>query len=94
MLMRYIKNPEHPEIPICQYLRAKASYVPDLQNEHYMEVHYPYDQFFCLKTLHHVGPDDDMVCPEECLPRRRCYEPLKMPNILAKEHEKRNLDTT
>ncbi len=85
--MRYIKNPEHPHVPICKYLRAKASYVPDMQNEHYMEIHYPYDQFYCLKTLHNVGPDDDIVCPEDCLPQRVCYEPLPVPILFTERDE-------
>jgi len=76
--MAFIKNPDRPDEPVCRNLRTKASYVPDLQNAHFMEVHHPYAQYHCLKTLHPVGPDDDIVCPEECTAKRICFEPLAM----------------
>ena len=74
--MSFIKNPDHPELPICQNLRTKASYVPDMRDEHYMEVHHPYNNYFCLKTLEAYGPDDDVVCPEDCTPERICFVAL------------------
>lgn len=74
--MSFIKNPAHPELPICENMRTKASYVPDMQNQDYMEVHHPYSNYFCLKTLHAIGPDDDVVCPEQCVPERICFAPL------------------
>ncbi len=74
--MSFIKNPEKPDLPICKNMRTKASYVPDMQDPHYMEVYDPYSQYFCLKTLHVIGPDDDIVCPEECTASRNCFEPL------------------
>lgn len=74
--MSFIKNPAFPELPICKNLRTKASYVPDIQNEHYMKVHHPYANYYCLKTLHPVGPDDDVVCPADCLPSRVCFQPM------------------
>ena len=74
--MSFIKNPDHPELPICQNLRTKASYVPDMRDEHYMEVHHPYNNYFCLKTLEAFGPDDGTVCPEDCTPDRVCFVPL------------------
>ena len=74
--MSFIKNPEHPDLPICKHLRTKASYVPDMRDKHYMEVYHPFANYYCLKTLHVVGPDDDIVCPEECTPKRVCFEAL------------------
>jgi hypothetical protein len=74
--MSFIKNPDQPHLPVCQNLRTKASYIPDLRDEFYMEMHHPYSQYFCLKTLHAVGPDDDVVCPEDCGTHRRCFESL------------------
>ncbi|MFQ5641411.1 MAG: hypothetical protein ACE5IR_25820 [bacterium] len=73
--MAFIRNPDHPDLPMCKSMRTKASYIPDMQDEHYMEVHHPYNQYFCLNTLHNVGPDDDVVCPEDCTPNRVCFEP-------------------
>lgn len=75
--MAFIKNPEKPEMPICRDLRTKASYIPDLQSDYYMQIYYPYDQFYCLKTLHNIGPDDRPVCPEDCGPERSCFKPLR-----------------
>lgn len=74
--MSFIKNPDHPELPICKNLRTKASYVPDLRNEHYMKVYHPYSPYFCLRTLRAIGPDDDTVCAVDCTPDRICFEPL------------------
>jgi len=86
--MSFIKNPDNPQLPICRDLRTKASYVPDMKNEHYMEVYYPYDQFYCLKTLHNIGPDDKPVCPEDCTPERSCFEVLPvMAHISHKENK-------
>ncbi len=79
--MSFIKNPDNPDLPICKNMRTKASYVPDMKNAHYMEVHYPYSQYFCLKTLHAIGPDDDIVCPEECTPSRICFVPLSKSQV-------------
>jgi hypothetical protein len=47
-----------------------------MRNEHYMKVFHPYVQYYCLKTLHNVGPDDDVVCPADCLPNRVCFQPM------------------
>lgn len=81
--MSFIKNPDHPDEPICKHLRTKASYIPDLRDEHYMEVHHAYNHYFCLKTLHAVGPDDDIVCPEECTSKRACFRPMVLPDRVA-----------
>ncbi len=74
--MPLIKNPDHPDQIICQNLRTKANYVPDMQNEHYMEVHHPYNCYFCLVTLDAIGPDDCPVSSEDCTSERACYKPL------------------
>lgn len=81
--MSFIQNPDHPDQPICQHLRTKGSYIPDLRNEHYMEIHHPYNQYYCLKTLHAVGPDDDVVCPADCTMARSCFAPMLIPGTLA-----------
>jgi hypothetical protein len=74
--MSFIKNPDHPELPICQSMRTKASYIPDMRNEAYMQLYHPYNQYFCLMTLRNFGPDDDVCCPETCTPDRPCFEAL------------------
>ena len=74
--MVIMRNPANPDQAICKYMRTKASYVPDLQDPVYLEREDPYHQYFCLKTLHNIGPDDDVVCPEECTRKRICFEPM------------------
>lgn len=74
--MSFLKNPSHPEEPVCKNLRTRGSYIPDMRNAHYMEVFEPYVPHYCIKTLHVVGPDDSPVCLEECDKSRLCYEPL------------------
>ena len=74
--MALLKNPRDPEQPICRHLRTKASFVPDLQDPVFLEREEPFHQYFCLRTLHNVGPDDDVVCAEECTQRRICFEPI------------------
>ncbi len=29
----------------------------------------------CVQTGEAWGPDDDLACPEDCQPGRRCFEP-------------------
>ena len=74
--MAFLKNPVNPDLPVCKNLRTKASYIPDFQDPVYMEREEPYHQYFCLKTLHNVGPDDGVVCAEDCGRHRICFEPL------------------
>ena len=74
--MALINHPSRPEEPLCKYIRTKASYVPDLQDPLFLEQEDPYHQYYCLKTLHNIGPDDDIVCPEECTSKRDCYAPM------------------
>ena len=77
------KNPEHPNEPICKYMRSKASAIPVADDDFYMSFHYDYEQFYCQRTLHAVGPDDLPVCPEDCYSRRSCYVPHPAGKMLA-----------
>ncbi len=78
-----VKNPEHPEEVICKFMRSKASAIPVTDDAFYLEFHYEYEQFYCQRTLHNVGPDDLPVCPEECYSRRSCYVPHPAAGLLA-----------
>ena len=64
---------------ICKNLRTKKCYAPALQEQSFLEEQDPYLQYFCIKTLHAVGPDDDMVCPGACMGERNCFEALRRP---------------
>ncbi len=59
---------------ICQYLRAKASYVPAERSPLYLTETSPETQYWCLKTMLVVGPDNDSVCTEDCGPDKGCFE--------------------
>jgi hypothetical protein len=63
----------------CRDLRTKKSYIPDFQDQDFLEREHPHAQYFCLKTLHAVGPDDDMVSPLACTAERPCFAPLLRP---------------
>jgi hypothetical protein len=30
--------------------------------------------YWCVQTMTPVGPDDDQVIPDRCIPGRNCYE--------------------
>ena len=62
---------------ICRHLRTKKSAVPALQDPGFMAREHQYSQYFCLKTLHVIGLDDDVVCPGACTEERQCFEPLR-----------------
>ena len=72
--MSFIKST--PDQPICNHLRTKASYVPALRSETYMQEQHPSAQYFCLRTLHAYGPDDKSVCPEDCTSARACFDAI------------------
>lgn len=72
--MSFIKNPNDPNEPVCKNIRTRANFVPGLRDDVFMELHDPYVPYFCVKTLHVVGPDDNPVCPEDCGRWRRCFE--------------------
>jgi hypothetical protein len=64
---------------ICKNLRTKKSYIPVLQDQDFLTREHPHAQYFCLKTLYPVGPDDDMVCPSACGAERTCFDGVLQP---------------
>ena len=71
---------ENPQITIhrliCQNLRTKASYVPGIRTENYLIESDPMAQYWCVRTMKVIGPDDKFVVPEECKPERKCFKSL------------------
>ena len=67
--------------PICKNLRTKKSYIPAYDSQDYMEREHPHAQYFCLKTLHVIGKDDDIVSPRACIAGRACFAPLLRPVV-------------
>ncbi len=61
--------------PPCVHLRNKAMYVhgtlgdPSAYPE---DTNVPY--CWCNKTLHMLGPDDQYVTRQHCIPGRECYK--------------------
>lgn len=64
---------------VCKNLRTKKSYIPAYQDQDYLTREHPHAQYFCLKTLHVIGMDDDIVSPGACCAGRRCFAPLLVP---------------
>jgi len=61
---------------ICQNLRTKASYVPGIRTENYLSEPDPMSQYWCVKTMKVIGPDDRPVEPEDCKTVRKCFKSL------------------
>jgi hypothetical protein len=61
---------------ICRNLRTKASYVPGIRTENYLVESEPMAQYWCIKTMKVIGPDDKLVVPEECNLARKCFKSL------------------
>lgn len=62
----------------CRNLRTKKNYIPAYDHED--RGHKPdLDCYFCLRTLHAIGADDDAVGPQICGPERSCFEALLAP---------------
>lgn len=62
--------------PVCKNLRTKVSYVPADRSPDYLRESSPTAQYWCLRTMQSLGPDDRVVCPEECQTGRKCFVPL------------------
>jgi hypothetical protein len=71
---------ENPEIAIhrliCRNLRTKASYVPSIRTGNYLVESDSIAQYWCVKTMKVIGPDDKFVVPEDCKPERKCFRSL------------------
>ena len=61
---------------ICRNLRTKASYVPGIRTENYLVESDHKAQYWCVKTMKVIGPDDKFVVPEDCKPERKCFKSL------------------
>jgi hypothetical protein len=61
----------------CRHLRSKGMYV---HTDGYGEdTNQDYDNtaYWCLKSMHNFGPDDELVGRPECSnPSRTCYQPI------------------
>lgn len=62
------------ESAACRNLRTKSFYVPAQRHEKLLLEDGPSSQYWCLKTMGPVGPDEAVVCPSECSRQRSCFE--------------------
>jgi hypothetical protein len=75
--MSDLKVIEPQPIPMCRHLRSKGMYVHGTTEELNTGVPGSGDGYFwCLKTMHLFGPDNQAVNRQECRPDRTCYETM------------------
>jgi hypothetical protein len=59
--------------PVCQYLRTKSCYTADRTDRTLTEAS-PGAQYWCLRSMAPIGPDDRLVGPNECTGQRACFD--------------------
>lgn len=63
-----------PLSPYCSHLASKKSYFNELPPRTDEDVVDGSNHCWCTKTMLAVGPDADVVGPEDCLSDRSCFE--------------------
>ncbi len=56
----------------CQHLRTKMSYINTA--DPYPRLPSDSAQYWCLHTMHVLGPDNDLVDFRRCIPGRSCFQ--------------------
>ncbi|MBM3263105.1 MAG: hypothetical protein FJY97_06715 [candidate division Zixibacteria bacterium] len=59
--------------PVCQYLRTKAYYTAG-KNASTLTEAAPGRQFWCIRSMRPLGPDDRLVGPNDCTSQRPCFD--------------------
>ncbi len=58
----------------CKYIRTKSAYIPNIEDpEGWRKNDSSTRQYWCVKTMGVVGPDNKLTEPEECQPDRKCF---------------------
>jgi hypothetical protein len=67
--------PENSALPpVCRCLRTKAFYGPVVGEEPWQLGNSTVAQYWCLRTMEPVGPDESFAHPHTCSgSNRRCY---------------------
>ena len=60
-------------VTICKYLRTKAAYIGDEGCREALAVPSETAIYWCNRTGEPLGPDADLVGPEECAQERPCF---------------------
>ncbi len=63
-----------PLSPYCTHLASKKSYFNELPPQTDEQVVDGSQHCWCTKTMLAVGPDGDVVGPEDCAGGRECFE--------------------
>ena len=64
-------------IPVCCHMRSKGMYIHGTAERVETDIPGLGDGYFwCLKTMHLFGPDNEIVNREVCQPGRACYETI------------------
>jgi hypothetical protein len=67
----------HPEpIVPCAQLRTKMQYVAGPGDGSEWQRVSATAAYWCLCTMAQIGPDDGLVTPQHCSPRRRCFQTI------------------
>jgi hypothetical protein len=64
---------DRPALPVCACIRTKMQYVAGPGGDGWGRTSAT-AQYWCLHTMLQIGPDDDLVTPDRCLPDRACFE--------------------
>ncbi len=64
-----------PLSPFCKHLTSKKAYFNELPARTKEEVVDGSNHCWCAKTMLAIGPDGDVVGPDDCLADRECYLP-------------------
>lgn len=62
--------------PVCQYLRTKKCYIPTQGSENFLAETSPGSQYWCIRTMTVMGPDDKVVSPDDCDGHRTCFHTM------------------
>ena len=62
--------------PFCKHLTAKKSYFSELPPRTEEELVDGSNHCWCAKTQLALGPDRDVVGPQDCCEGRTCFEPI------------------
>ena len=57
---------------VCPALKTKMYYVAGWEHEHFEPS--ATAQYWCLHTMHSIGPDEKLVLPENCCSGRGCFQ--------------------
>jgi len=70
------ETPAEPLFPYCRELRSKKlsfARTPPRSEDDILDAS---NSCWCGKTMQPIGPDSELVRPEECRSGRDCYQPV------------------